>query len=294
MKRKRKRRRIVVSGVDSQWAVDLADVQNLIKFNDGIKYLLIVVDVFSKLLFVQTLMDKKASTVLKAFQKILDSGGRFPDVVFSDKGGELNNALFKRELAKRNIKYFTTQNEDIKTSVAERVIRTLKTKLYRLFQKQGSYRYVEHLQNVVDGYNKSKHSSLKNLAPKDVSKTNEAVIWVSMYNAKPNVQPKLSFGRTKNTKTFKFKVNDFVRLSYVRYTFQRDYHQKWTTELFKISERFVKENFPLYKVVDLLDAPVIGTFYEFEMMKIKKPFEFFKVESILKTRIRNRKKRVFD
>ena len=58
-------------------------------------------------------------------------------MVFSDKGGELNNALFKRELAKRNIKYFTTQNEDIKTSVAERVIRTLKTKLYRLFQKQG-------------------------------------------------------------------------------------------------------------------------------------------------------------
>lgn len=150
LKRKRKRRRIVVSGVDSQWAVDLADVQNLIKFNDGNKYLLVVVDVFSKFLFVQTLMDKKASTVLKAFQKILDSGGRLPDVVFSDKGGELNNALFKRELAKRNIKYFTTQNEDIKTSVAERVIRTLKTKLYRLFQKQGSYRYVEHLQNVVD------------------------------------------------------------------------------------------------------------------------------------------------
>ena len=104
------------------------------------------------------------------------------------------------------------------------------------------------------------------------------------------MQPKLSFSRTENTKTFKFKVNDFVRLSYVRYTFQSEYHQKWTTELFKISERFVKENFPLYKVVDLLDFPVIGTFYEFEMTKIKKPFEFFKVESILKTRIRNRKK----
>ena len=59
LKRKRKRRRIVVSGVDSQWAVDLADVQNLIKFNDGIKYLLVVVDVFSKFLFVQTLMDKR-------------------------------------------------------------------------------------------------------------------------------------------------------------------------------------------------------------------------------------------
>ena len=107
--------------------------------------------------------------------------------------------MFKRELSKRDIKFFTTQNEDIKTSVAERVIRTLKTKLYRLFQKQGSYRYLEQLQSVVDGYNKTKHSSLKNLAPADVTKTNEAEIWDSMYKDKVNIQPKLRRSRNKKT-----------------------------------------------------------------------------------------------
>ena len=139
---------------------------------------MIVIDIFSKFLFVETLKDKKASTVLKGFIKILDKG-RQPQTVFLDKGGEFNNALLKRELTKRNIKYFTTQNEDIKTSIAERVIRTLKNKLYRLFHKLGSYRYIETLQKVVEGYNKSKHKSLHNHATADVTKNNEALIWDS-------------------------------------------------------------------------------------------------------------------
>ena len=290
IKRKRRRRKIVVSGVDTQWAIDLADVQNLSKFNNGIKYFLIVIDIFSKFLFVETLKDKKASTVLKGFIKILDKG-RQPQTVFSDKGGEFNNALLKKELTKRNIKYFTTQNEDIKTSIAERVIRTLKNKLYRLFHKLGSYRYIETLQKVVEGYNKSKHKSLHNHAPADVTKNNEALIWDFMYNSEPKKLPAIaSYQFSKSRAIFKFKIGSYVRLSYVRYNFQRDYQQKWTTELFKISERFMKENIPLYKVVDLNDSPITGSFYEFELSKVSKLFEYFKVQSILKTRNRKGKK----
>lgn len=95
LKRKRKRRKIVVSGIDSQWAVDLADVQNLKEYNDGIKYFLVVIDVFSKFLFIETLKDKKASTVVRGLVKILDKG-RQPETIFSDKGGEINNQLMKK------------------------------------------------------------------------------------------------------------------------------------------------------------------------------------------------------
>ena len=144
IKRKSKRRRVVVSGVDSQWGAYLADVQSLEKTNDGIKYWLIVIDMFSKFLFIETLTDKKASTVLAAFKKVLVQG-RTPEDLSSDKGGELNNSLLKNELKKRHIKYFTTQNEDIKNSIAERVIRTIRNKIYRLFQRQRSYCYVEVL-----------------------------------------------------------------------------------------------------------------------------------------------------
>ena len=115
------------------------------EYNDGIKYFLVVIDVFSKFFFVETLKDKKASTVVRGLVKTLDKG-RQSETIFSDKGGEINNQLMKRELTKRNSRYFTTQNEDLKTSVGERIIRTIKNKLYRLFHRQRSYRYVEQLQ----------------------------------------------------------------------------------------------------------------------------------------------------
>ena len=95
----------------------------------------------------------------------------------------------------------------------------------------------------------------------------------------------------------------------MRYIFQRDYQQKWTTEIFKVSNRYLKENIPQYKVVDLLnrylkenipqyivvdllDSEVIGSFYEWEILHVNNDFQFWGIESILKTR--KRKERIFD
>ena len=244
IKRKRKRRRVVVSGIDSQWGADLANVESLEKANDGIKYWLIVIDAFSKYTFVETLKDKKASSVLAAFKKVLKHGRR-PDVIFTDKGGEFDNTLFKRELKKYHIKYFTTQNEDVKNSIAERVIRTLRNKMYRFFQRQRSYRYVEMLPELVMSYNKTKHRSLNYLAPIDVNKKNEAIIWDRMYNHNPEERKTRKMNTSKpisSRPVFKFALGDFVRVAHTRYMFQRDYQQKWTTELFKVSERFLKSS----------------------------------------------------
>ena len=235
--------------------------------------------------------DKKAGTVLKAFKKVLEQG-RLPYALSTDKGGEFNNSLLKRELKKYHIKYFTTQNEDIKNSIVERVIRTIRNKMYRLFQRQRSYRYIEVLPDLIESYNKTKHRSLGNMAPIDINKNNEAVVWDRMYNPNQSEPHKTSYlkSNSKTTKRprtkqiFKFGLDDYVRLAYTRYTFQRDYQQKWTTELFKISERFLKQNLPLYRVVDMLNDPVIGSFYEWELLKVNKNQEFWRVESIIKTR----------
>ena len=159
-KRKFPRRKTVVSGVDTQWGIDLASVQNIAKYNDGVQYLVIAIDVFPKFLFIEQLKGRKANDVVNEFDRIL-AGGRIPNVVYSDKGSEFNNASFKNFLGKRHIKYFTTQNEDIKVSVAERVIRTLPNKMHKVFQKFRSYRFVEKLQDLVDSYNRTPHRTLK-------------------------------------------------------------------------------------------------------------------------------------
>ena len=120
------------------------------------------------------------------------------------------------------------------------------------------------------------------MAPIDVNKDNEAMVWDKMYNDAPFVKRKDTEKSSKNKrfrkkKVFKFEIDDYVRLPYTKYVFQRDYQQKWTTELFKISERF-------------LNDPVIGNWYEWELLKADKDQEFWRVESILKTRIKKVKK----
>ncbi len=80
-----------------------------------------------------------------------------------------------------------------------------------------------------------------------------------------------------------------VRLSYKRYTFQRDYQRKWTSEIFKISDRFVRQNTPIYKVKDFLDDVLDGTFYEQELQKVVKADDAL---WIIEKRIRNGKEPV--
>ena len=91
--RKRFRRnRVIVFAMDSQWEADLVDLQSLRRHNKGYRYLLTCIDVLSKYAWVVPLKDKKRSTLVKAFQKILSSG-RTPVRLFTDKGTEFKNSL---------------------------------------------------------------------------------------------------------------------------------------------------------------------------------------------------------
>ena len=75
----------------------------------------------------------------------------------------------------------------------------------------------------------------------------------------------------KNSKrkksNFRFKINDQVQISYNKYVFQRDYHQKWTEEYFIITQRARKANHNMYKLKDLSGEDIDGFFYESELQK---------------------------
>lgn len=144
-----KRRRVIVQGIDYQWEADLADVQNLSEFNKefnkGIKYLLVIVDVFSRFLWVRCLKDKKAQSVIDAFKDILD-GPRHPKAIRTDKGTEFYNRYLKRYLKEKGIKIFYALNES-KANFAERYIQTLKKRLYRYFTHTQKHKYTDILQD---------------------------------------------------------------------------------------------------------------------------------------------------
>ena len=127
--RKFKRRKVYASFRDNIWGVVLADMQSSAKYNKGIKYLLCAIDIFSKYALVVPLKDKRAITIVNAFQKII-SKGRKPNKIWVDQGGQFYNKLFKRFLKTNDIGMYSTYNKG-KSVVAERLISTLKNKTFK-------------------------------------------------------------------------------------------------------------------------------------------------------------------
>lgn len=274
-----KKARVVVAGIDDQFDADLADVSNISHENDGVKYLLVVIDIFSKYLWIQPLKNKTAHEVVKGFKHIFD-GGRTCKKLRTDNGSEIISKVTRAYLKREGIYYFTTQNSNTKANIAERVIQTIKNMMYRYFTENRTHRYIDVLEDIVKSYNATPHKSLNNIAPKDVSKNNEADIWAHMY-----LKPKKS---KKNVIPYHFKIGDLVRLSHKNMLFDRSYDEHFTRDIFKIKQRMRMQGIPMYKVKDFQNEPIKGNFYESELQKVQKDEDaLWFIEKKLKKRKRN-------
>ena len=158
--RKFEKRKVYSTLKDNIWGVDLADMQLLNKYNKGIRFLLCVIDIFSKYAWVVPLKDKKGISIVKGFQKILKQSNKKPNKIWVDKGSEFYNAYFKKWLRDNDIVMYSTHNEG-KSVVAERFIKTLKGKIYKYIHtyinsskfKVGDYVRISKYKNIfAKGY----------------------------------------------------------------------------------------------------------------------------------------------
>ena len=276
-----KRPKIVTRGIDDLWDADLADVSNISQHNDNFKFWLVVIDVFSRYAWVIPVRSKHHTEMVGAFQKLLSETDRRPRRLRTDKGTEFTNRAVQRLMKAEGIQHFTTKNET-KANYAERVIRTLKGLVYRYFLHNQTYTYTGVLQDLVSNYNGRPHRSLKGLAPKDIQADNEVRVWKAMYVDSSTSR------KQKKKKPYRYRVGDQVRISHLKYTFQRDYHQKWTEEIFKVRSRRHLQGINMYALKDLLDEPIDGYFYEGELQRVLKNADtaVFRVEKVLRQRQR--------
>ena len=151
---------------DNIWGVDLADMQSLSKKNKGIKYILCAIDLYSKYAFVVPLKDKKGISIVNTFDKIMKQSKRKPNKIWVDQGNEFYNNNFKKWLSDNDIIMYSTFNEG-KSVVVERFIRTLKNKLYKHMTGSGKNVYFDVLDDAVNKYNNTKHSTIK-IKPIDI------------------------------------------------------------------------------------------------------------------------------
>lgn len=155
----------------------------------------------------------------------------------------------------------------MKASIAERVIRTLKERLFKYFTAHGTYKWIDILPQIVDEYNNTKHRTIK-MKPVNVTKKNESQLLKSVYNF-----IKLAVER-------KYKVGDVVRISKAKHIFAKGYTPNWTTELFKIIKVRIT-NPPTYLLEDMNGRPISGTFYEQELQRTTQP-DLYLVEKVLR------------
>ena len=256
--RKLEKRKVYSTFKDNIWGVDLADMQLLSKYNKGIRFLLCVIDIFSKYAWVVPLKDKKGISIVKAFQNILKQSNKKPNKIWVDKGSEFYNAYFKKWLRDNNIVMYSTHNEG-KSVVAERFIRTLKSKIYKYMTSISKNVYIDKSDDIVDEYNNTYHATIK-MKPIDV---------------KDNTY--INTSKEINNKDPKFKVGDYVRISKYKNIFAKGYMPNWSEEVFVIKK--VKNTVPwTYFINDLNGEEIIGTFYEkfYYKKRIKKNSELKK------------------
>ena len=235
-------------------------MQLIRKYNKGARFLLCAIDIFSKYAWVVSLKNKKGVSIVAAFQSILKQPNRKSNKICVDKYSEFYNISFKKWLQENDIVMYSTNNEG-KSVVAERFIRTIKNKIYKYMTSISKKVYIDKLDDIVNEYNNTYATAIK-MKPIDV---------------KDNTY--INTDKEVNDKDPKFKVGNHVRISKYKNIFAKCYSPNWSEEVFVIKE--VKNAVPWFYVIsDLNSEEITGIFYEKELQKTNQ--EEFRIEKVMK------------
>lgn len=264
-RRRFKRRRIITRGINDLWQADLVEMCDYASVNKTFRYLLTVIDTFSKFAWGIPVKNKTGREVSLAMETILSKESS-PRNIQTDNGTEFYNSYFQNLMKKYKINHYSTYST-MKASIVERFNRTLKGMMWKEFSLNGSYKWVENIQNLIDKYNHTVHRTIK-MKPADVNKDNEKSLLKTAYN------------RIKIFPKPKFRVGDKVRISKYKHLFEKGYTPNWTTEVFRIHT--IKVTNPVtYLLEDYEGNKIKGGFYERELLKTEHP-DLYLVEKILK------------
>lgn len=261
------RRRTLMFGIDDTYQIDLVEMIPYAKENKGFKYILTVIDIFSKFAWALPIHSKTGKNVTMEISKIFKSG-RVPKHIHSDNGKEFYNKDFQELMKRYKINHYSTFST-MKAAIVERFNRTLKTKMWKRLHLRGCYKWFDILQDIIKEYNNTKHSTIR-MQPIRVKKRHEKLLLSTVYKYEAHFQSP------------KFREGENVRISKYKHVFEKGYTPNWTTEIFKIDK--VQLTTPAtYLLKDFNNEVVLGSFYEEELQRVKYP-DIYLIESVLKRR----------
>ena len=183
-------------------------MQLISKFNKGFRFLLCLINI-CKYAWLIPLKNKRGITITNGFQIILDESNRKPNKIWVDKGSEFYKRLMKLFLQNNDIEMYSMHNDKGKSFVAERFIRNLKNKIYKYMTSISKNAYIDKLDDIVNKYNNTYHSTIK-MKPTDV-KSNTYID-----------SDKENYDENSN-----FKIADNARISKYKNVFAKGYTPNW-------------------------------------------------------------------
>ena len=249
--RKFPRLHVVAKAVNEIWCMDLAQMDKLAEHNQGVKYLLVSVDVLSRFVRVESMKDKTALSTKHAFMKMMSSGPQ-PRRVWTDQGTEFEGCF--RVLCKNlGMDRYHTKGAS-KAAYAERAIRSLKNIIYRYLEEnrvQSKFNYVSKLQTFVKIMNSRVNRSI-NMLPKDVTNADA----IRIIHSRPS----------ETYEAQKFVAGDYVRAVLPDETFRKGYKPQFSWEVYKIRKILTKSPVT-YKLEDKAKKLLPGRFYQRQLIR---------------------------
>ena len=251
-------------------SIDLADMRNLSRYNQNYKYILVVIDSFSRFAAAVPAKSKTSLDVLNALDSVL-TRNEFKGVsrVNSDEGKEFYNKRVQDYLKRVNIQLYSVSSREIKAAIAERFIRTLKSRLAKYMTHYNTLTYIDVLPDIISNYNHTYHRTLKNTPYRVHNMTPEEVKqqFKLMYI-------KSSKGEKRHISTL--DVGETVRIADENRNkaFRRGYTVQNTWEIFRIRSVDKSQTPVIYYLEDLNKEPILGLFYKDEIVKCSIPKTF--------------------
>jgi L-rhamnose mutarotase len=266
-------RRIYTKGIDYLYQCDLVDLSSFHQENDGYKWIITIIDTFSKKAWAFKMKNKSAQSIVKVMTPFFHTNK--PQKIQFDQGSEFYNRLFLKLLKKKKIKHYSVYSEQ-KAAIVERFNRTMKERMYKYFTARGTHKWIDVLQDLIDGYNNTKHGSTS-MAPNNVTQANEKKVRAKLF-------PKIK--KLKEHSTPVFKVGDTVRITRKKGMFEKGYEMNWSWEVFKISE-VKSDTYPItYGVSSYKGDEILGSFYKSELQLVDKSDNIWPIEKIVRSRKR--------
>ena len=223
--------------IDDIWSLDILDLKDYGPENNrGYRYVLVIIDNFSKYGWTVPLKNKNAQTIKNSFENILISSKRKPNLIESDRGIEFYNNIFQDFINKNNIKLYS-RNSSYGAVFAERFKKSIRDLLKRPVFEKGDGNWIDVLPTITKQYNNRIHSSTKLIPIQASLKKNDVYVYINLLDKRKKIKPK-------------FQINDLVRTADLKKTFSKGDTTNWSYKLYKITE-IINDTIPSYHIDNL-------------------------------------------